>query len=558
MSKRKANHTKDERADSKTNPPLPAVLWEWVSRHSALFFVAVMAIASVRIVSTYSIFNHTVDEPSHVACGMEWLEKGIYRIEPQHPPLARVASALGPYLLGLRGHGVENMSQEGALILYQGNYDRNLAAARLGILPFFWICSAVLFLWTLKNVGTREAAAALFLFTFLPTVLAHAGLATTDMALTAFLGASFFSGMYWLEKPNIPRTVLFGCCSGLAVLSKFSALPYLPCAFLAALVWYCRVERASVRGILTAARTRVLPLLLAIAVGTFVIWAGYRFSFGPNRLLSFSVPAPELFNGIKDLIEHDRSGHPSYLLGMHSMHGWWYFFPVVLAVKTPIPFMVFLLFGIAAIWKRDTAGKLNLGIPLVFSLAILIYGMTSNINIGLRHILPVYIGFSIVAAAGMISLLEMAKTLQWAKWILLLSVVWYAGTSLLSHPDYIPYFNFLAGNEPEQIVADSDLDWGQDMKRLGKKLQEVGAREVTFSPFIVAYLEQFHGFPPIHQMELEAPSAGWNAASLTELKAYRLGLGVQQPDVQLWPDHIPPTTRVGKTTLLWYFPPRRK
>jgi len=85
----------------------------------------------------------------------------------------------------------------------------------------------------------------------------------------------------------------------------------------------------------------------------------------------------------------------------------------------------------------------------------------------------------------------------------------------------------------------------------------VGAREVTFDPFIIAYLERVHGFPPIHGMDPTAPSPGWNAVSLTVLKVARLGLEDSEPNLQLWPEQIPPTTRVGKTTLLWYFPPSR-
>lgn len=53
-------------------------------------------IGSARIVSTYNVFNHTVDEPTHIACGMEWLSKGTSHYEDQHPPLSRIAVALGP------------------------------------------------------------------------------------------------------------------------------------------------------------------------------------------------------------------------------------------------------------------------------------------------------------------------------------------------------------------------------------------------------------------------------------------------------------------------------
>ncbi|QOY88893.1 hypothetical protein [Paludibaculum fermentans] len=128
-------------------------------------------------------------------------------------------------------------------------------------------------------------------------------------------------------------------------------------------------------------------------------------------------------------------------------------------------------------------------------------------------------------------------------------------TSILSHPDYLPYFNMLAGNEPEKILVDSDLDWGQDMNRLSARLHELGAREVTFNPFIMAYLEAGHGFPPLRETDPSMPAPGWNAVSLTVLHATRLGLYDQYPELTLWPDLLKPTERIGASTLLFYVPP---
>src|SRR5215831_5524005 len=85
--------------------PAPNKILPWAERHSLRTAVVLVAVASIRIVTTYHVFNHTFDEPAHIACGMEWLDKGVYQWEPQHPPLARVAAALGPYLLGARSQG---------------------------------------------------------------------------------------------------------------------------------------------------------------------------------------------------------------------------------------------------------------------------------------------------------------------------------------------------------------------------------------------------------------------------------------------------------------------
>jgi hypothetical protein len=371
-------------------------------------------------------------------------------------------------------------------------------------------------------------------------VLAHAGLATTDMALTAFTGASFLTALLWLERPTPASSALFGASTGLAVLSKFSALPFIPAALATAFVWYLVKERPAFASLVQHARRLFPTFCLAVVTGAFVIWAGYRFSFE-------KVPAPALWAGIRQVEEHNAKGHSTYLLGMRSETGWWYYYLVILAFKTPLPFLALLAFGFVKNPRK--------WLPLAFALGILLFASTSRINIGVRHVLPIYIGLCLVAATGIVRLLDLAGSAPWAKWTLALLVFWMAATSLLSHPDYLPYFNALAGDEPEKIAVDSDLDWGQDMKRLGKRLQEAGAREVTFNPFVLADLEHVHGFPPIHQSNPQAPSPGWNAISLTVLKEARLGLFNSHPEITPWPDSMKAPERVGKGILLYYFPP---
>ena len=84
--------------NSGTEPTLTAFL----QTYATVIALALILFASVRIALTYTVFNHTSDEPNHIACGLEWLQNGTYTFETQHPPLARVAAALGPYLLGAR------------------------------------------------------------------------------------------------------------------------------------------------------------------------------------------------------------------------------------------------------------------------------------------------------------------------------------------------------------------------------------------------------------------------------------------------------------------------
>ena len=148
-------------------------------------------------------------------------------------PLARVAVAIGPYLSGLRLAGNQNLWIEGnQLLLAHGRYLHNLSLARLGVLPFFLLATFLVWYWARARYGDGPALVATFLFTTSPVVLAHAGLATTDMALTATFTAALLAYINFLEKPTYVRAAIFGVATALAILSKFSALVFLPaCGF---------------------------------------------------------------------------------------------------------------------------------------------------------------------------------------------------------------------------------------------------------------------------------------------------------------------------------------
>jgi 4-amino-4-deoxy-L-arabinose transferase-like glycosyltransferase len=440
----------------------------------------------------------------------------------------------------------------------------------LGILPFFWGASLTIYLWGKRYLGEPSTAFAVLCFTFLPAILAHSGLATTDMALTATVGASFLAAMIWLDRPSPFHSLILGAVTGLAVLSKFSALVFIPAALGAALIWYLATERPRPLDLLRSTGKYVLPFFGALLVSFLLIWAGYRFSFGEvpfysgppldpevaviiPRTPSFSLrlPAPELYAGIQQVMDHNDRGHDAYLLGEYSESGWWFYYFVVLAVKTPLPFLGLVLCGFLLSEGRRSRGP---GLALAFSLGILLVAsFISHINIGVRHVLPVYTGFAIVAGVGASRLLEVGRTSKRARWILGGLLLWLVATSALSHPDYLPYFNALAGREPEQILVDSDLDWGQDMKRLTKRLDQLGVRDLAFTQFFPGDVTK-ENLPSLHPFDPTTPSPGWNAASITGLKLWQFKQQRDAPKSRYWPAQIKPTEKVGKGIWLWYFP----
>ena len=193
-------------------------------------------------------------------------------------------------------------------------------------------------------------------------------------------------------------------------------------------------------------------------------------------------------------------------------------------------------------------------LPLAYALGVLAVAVFSHINIGVRHILPIYTGMSLVAGAAIVHFREVLGQRAWATYALAAVLVWFGGSSLIAHPDYLPYFNELAGSHPEDILVDSDLDWGQDYKRLAEYLRDNNIRQVTFTPFTMINLERL-GFPLRAPLTPFAPMGGWNAIGVSTWKERRLNV----PDPRItrdawWADQLEPTAKVGKTIYLWYFP----
>jgi hypothetical protein len=276
-------------------------------------------------------------------------------------------------------------------------------------------------------------------------------------------------------------------------------------------------------------------------VAFFLIWSMYRFSFGP-------LPFPEWFDGIRAVMEHNREGHASYFMGKVNHTGDPLFFPVLTVLKTPVA--VLILFALALVYRRKGAWLAWAVVAAVFAIAV-----PARINIGLRHILPVFPFVALLAAGALVSLWEKANTAKWAGAALAALLLWTAGSSLAAHPDYLADFNFLAGAHPEDYTVDSDLDWGQDILRLRDRMRELNAPTLAFTaPIYTSYSRL--GFPPVTPNDPNQPTPGWNAVSMVHLKLYRFSAGAEAFQVKLWPELMTPSEKVGKSILLYYYNPR--
>lgn len=557
----------------------------WHGTFVGVVLLLLAGIGAARIISTYRVFGQTTDEPAHLASGMEWLQRGTYTLEPLHPPLARVAVALGPYLSGLRLAGQDDVWQEGnGILLAHGRYLHNLTLARLGTLPFFLVATLLVWYWARVRYEIGPALVATLLFTTSPVVLAHAGLATTDMAITAGFTGALISYINWLERPTHLRSAILGIALGLATLSKFSALVFLPACGLALWVWRFLGRDKKKEAPVTDRFQWGGGLALAALAMCLVVWAGYRFSVGSltsaaerpklDRLLGSSsvlhkvayaavefpgVPAPAFFRGLDRVRKKEARGHTGYLLGQVRERGWWYFFPVALAVKTTLPFLALIGMGIFYLGKSAWLERNWIAAaPMVAALALLLVCLPSHVNIGVRHILPIFPLFAIIAGVGACRFWKSAKLwssprLKYAGFaVILLLLAWHFTSSIRAHPDYLAYFNESAGQHPERILIDSDLDWGQDLLRLcailkAKRIEEVS---IAYAGSAELDLGQF-GLPPFRILLPHQPTDGWIAISLLRLKVGGLGFPT---DSFSWLRAYQPVYVVGRSIWLFYLP----
>jgi hypothetical protein len=557
---------------------------------SAPRLVAILAvvIGLVRIISTHTIFSPTYDEPAHLATGMELLSEGRYEYEPQHPPLARVAAAALPYAAGLRTIGIESFWTEGHTLIHGTpgkSYKEVTRLARLGMLPFFVLVCWVAWLWGRRLRGDWAGAVAVFLISALPVVLAHAGLAATDIAATATFPLALYALTAMVETPGRRTALLAGGATALAVLSKLTALLFIPAACAATLaVFLVRVPRGE-RKLWLRNLMRVSVLVPAVAAFAVVLWAGYGFSLGSladpadrpyesiNERLGDGtlaklaiaaieapvIPAVELLHGIRQVMGHHEFGHRSFLLGEVRSDGWLHFFPVAVLVKNPIPFLMLTGLGIWWLVRNVSADRRRIWglVAIGAATMIVVVSMPSRINIGFRHIMPILPMLAAVAALGAVTAWESARTSTVRGGIVALFLL-FAISSVRAHPDYLSYFNILAGRNPDRVLPFSDLDWGQDLTRLADELRSRGVDSLTLGtgvdiPF--HFLESSVGLPSLTPMPPLQPVYGWVAVDVYNLRMgsmFDLAVPIHAYN---WVERFEPVVKVGETFRLYYFSP---
>lgn len=450
----------------------------------------------------------TLDEPLHLFAGAEYVENGTYGVNLEHPPLTKLLAgwALRPLRLQppAPGSRVPSPRDDYFRFLY-GNRapaDAIVSAARR---PFPWLLAAlVLLVWAFgllafgKGVGLLAAG----LVALDPNFIGHGGVVHTDVAAALVIVAAVGAALLAVTHGGAARWLAAGVLMGVALATKFSAILVIPVVLALPLVGK-RSEggrRPALGGVAAAAAALVLAVVTLAAIygmamrqmtlsdaldseATFLRGRGASEVLVSrlSRLTSAIPPLGHYVAGLAGVSLLDRHGRgANYLLGRVSDSGFPSYFFVAFLVKSTPAFLVLTLAILLA------GGRLLLS-PWRFGLlatAATFFGaaVRSNFNIGIRHLLPIYPMLALVGA-GVLAARLRPRIFVWSGAVLVASS---ALSLAASHPEEIAYFNFIAGGSRSGAawLSDSNLDWGQDLKRLGAFLKERGwERETT----VVAY-----------------------------------------------------------------------
>ncbi|MGO9526138.1 MAG: glycosyltransferase family 39 protein [Verrucomicrobiia bacterium] len=441
----------------------------------------------------------------------------------------------------------------GQILVYGGQNDGEtmMFAGRVMQLLVTMALGALIFVWT-RRASQNDLAAlvALALWVFNPNALAYGHIITTDINGALAIPLAVFLFTRFLQQPNVKTAAVAGAGLGFAFLMKFNTLSLGPiCIVLAACFW--KNLKAAQQPWIKSALALAAAAWLVVLLGYFPVWSPAP-SISTEQASVLGVPGwfqafrpllipRDFFKGVALVLSHSQGGHEAYFLGEGSKQGWWYYFPVVFALKSPLAFLVALLIGIGVAATRWKKLGLYEKTPWIAGGAYFGLAMTSSINIGVRHLLPVV---PLVCVGVGCSLARIAN--RAARYAVIALVAWEAVVAVAVYPCFLQFFNEAAGGASNgyKYALDSNFDWGQDANRLKKFLEDRGIAHIYLDYFGTQYNIEYLKIPNTRVSADQARQIkdGWLVVSASEL---------MRPEWAWLRESREPTARVADTLFVY-------
>ena len=469
---------------------------------------------------TFSIRQQSLswDEGDHIFAGyMSW-KKVDFGINPEHPPLVKALAAIPLLPIHLKvpdPKGLASFKDEayfdGRDFIFgnggEAEADRIIFRARMAAATLSLLLGLLVFLAAREMFGDGAALFALALVVFEPNMIAHGAYVTTDMGISCFMFASIYAFYRYVKAPSVGRLIVLGLVSGLALASKHSGVLLLPfglALIITEILWSSPETRTNKRRValrLTGA------FLAASTIAIVVLWAfyGFRYAARPGGM-QLSPSLAEYARGLKGLepqvylalarlhllpesflyglvdVRLISDSFSTYIFGKVYAHGVWFYFPAAFIIKSTAAFMgLLLLTGFAIVTGKLRARRevFFLTIPPVLYLLI---ATGTGLNIGARHILPMYPFLSVLIGGATLALAH--KDRRWA-YVVGLLLAWHVVSSARAYPNYLAYSNEFWGGPANtyKYLTDSNTDWGQQLKAVKKYLDNRGVKDCWFAYF---------------------------------------------------------------------------
>jgi hypothetical protein len=564
--------------------------------------VALVLVLGTQLALTVRQESQTWDEADHIFAGyMSW-KSADFGLNPEHPPLVKLL-ATAPLLplplkvpeLQKRDFKIEAFL-DGKDFLYGNDPDAILLRTRMAAATLTLLLAVLVFVATREMFGAGAAFVALTLLVFEPNLLAHGAFVTTDAGISCLMFATVFAFYRYVKAPSPWRLLVVGVAAGLALATKHSGIFIFPILFLLAACEVVRQRLAAGRN--TEAATgkaaagsgkralRLAASLVAVTVVALaVLWAfyGFRYQARPagwqlnpplavyagwlkpheawaiSTMASWHVLPESYLYGLAD-VRLTANFYTSYLLGKTYPHGVWFYFPVAFLIKSTLAFLALFLLALVAVATRRLnrwREVLFLTVPPAFYLLV---SMSAGMNIGVRHILPLYVFISALAGGGAWAFTS--RNRKWAYAVAAL-LVFHVASSALTFPHYIAYSNELWGGPSNtyRLLSDSNADWGEQLKWTKKYLDERGVKDCWFVYFAEGVAEpSYYGIPckPLPTADslwinerIEAPASidGPVLISASNLSGYEFGPGPLNPYEQF--KQLKPTAVIGREVFVF-------